>query len=91
MFEVKVAINLVIRGHAVPLILLRPLFRMLCCTPLMCTGTYMYLLCQAYRELAKVHHPDKVQGDEEKIKSEKIFQEVAEAYEVLGDEELRAK
>lgn len=49
-------------------------------------------LCrQAYRELAKIHHPDKVQGDEEKIKSEKIFQEVAEAYEVLGDDELRAK
>ena len=46
---------------------------------------------QAYRELAKIHHPDKVQGEEEKIKSEKVFQEVAEAYEVLGDEELRAK
>lgn len=47
--------------------------------------------CQAYRELAKIHHPDKVQGEEEKLKSEKIFQEVAEAYEVLGDDELRAK
>ncbi|CAM9913177.1 unnamed protein product, partial [Pylaiella littoralis] len=46
---------------------------------------------KAYRELAKVHHPDKVQGEEEKLKSEKIFQEVAEAYEVLADEELRAK
>lgn len=46
---------------------------------------------QAYRELAKIHHPDKVQGDEEKLKSEKVFQEVAEAYEVLGDEELRTK
>lgn len=46
---------------------------------------------KAYRELAKIHHPDKVQGEEEKIKSEKVFQEVAEAYEVLGDEELRAK
>ncbi|CAN0351842.1 unnamed protein product, partial [Laminaria digitata] len=46
---------------------------------------------KAYRELAKIHHPDKVQGDEEKIKSEKVFQEVAEAYEVLGDDELRAK
>ncbi|CAM9242498.1 unnamed protein product [Ectocarpus sp. 8 AP-2014] len=46
---------------------------------------------KAYRDLAKIHHPDKVQGDEEKLKSEKIFQEVAEAYEVLGDEELRGK
>eukprot|EP00903_Cladosiphon_okamuranus_P006463 g6323.t1 len=46
---------------------------------------------KAYRELAKIHHPDKVQGEEEKLKSEKIFQEVAEAYEVLGDDELRAK
>ncbi|CAN0077618.1 unnamed protein product [Ectocarpus sp. 6 AP-2014] len=46
---------------------------------------------KAYRDLAKIHHPDKVQGEEEKLKSEKIFQEVAEAYEVLGDEELRGK
>lgn len=53
--------------------------------------SYLFFFSQAYRELAKVHHPDKVQGEEEKLKSEKIFQEVAEAYEVLGDEELRAK
>lgn len=46
---------------------------------------------QAYRELAKIHHPDKVQGDEEKIKAEKAFQDIAEAYEVLSDEELRGK
>lgn len=50
-----------------------------------------FFLFQAYRDLAKIHHPDKVQGEEEKLKSEKIFQEVAEAYEVLGDDELRAK
>lgn len=46
---------------------------------------------QAYRELAKIHHPDKVQGEEEKLKSEKVFQDIAEAYEVLSDDELRGK
>ncbi|CAM9637553.1 unnamed protein product [Discosporangium mesarthrocarpum] len=47
---------------------------------------------KAYRNLAKVYHPDKVQGDEEEQeKAEDKFREVAEAYEVLSDEELRAK
>jgi curved DNA-binding protein CbpA len=39
---------------------------------------------QAYRELSKVHHPDKG-GDEEK------FKEIVFAYEVLSDDERREK
>lgn len=52
---------------------------------------YNACIKQAYRELAKIHHPDKVQGEEEKAKHEKLFQDIAEAHEVLSDEELRAK
>lgn len=44
-----------------------------------------------YRELALKWHPDKHSGDEEKEKAEKKFQEVAEAYEVLSDDEKRQK
>merc|ERR1711871_600319 len=47
---------------------------------------------KAYREKALQYHPDKVQGSEEdKEAAEKIFTEVAEAYEVLSDEETRGK
>ena len=38
---------------------------------------------KAYYLLAKKHHPDRNPNDE---KAEKLFQSVAEAYEVLGDE-----
>ena len=38
----------------------------------------------AYRKLAKVHHPDKHKGSD-KAKHEAIFREVAQAYEVLSD------
>ena len=47
---------------------------------------------KAYREKALQYHPDKVQGsEEEKEAAEKVFTEVAEAYEVLSDEETRGK
>ena len=44
-----------------------------------------------YRELALKWHPDKHSGEGEKEKAEKKFQEVAEAYEVLSDDEKRQK
>ena len=46
---------------------------------------------KAYRTLAKVYHPDK-QADssvEEKEKAEKEFLKVAQAYEILSNDELR--
>ena len=46
---------------------------------------------KAYRELALQWHPDKHKGEEEKEKAEKQFQLVAEAYEVLSDQEKRAQ
>jgi DnaJ family protein C protein 3 len=45
---------------------------------------------KAYREQALQWHPDKHSGEEEKEKAEKQFQLVAEAYEILSDEEKRA-
>ena len=44
----------------------------------------------AYRKLALRWHPDKV-SESEKEEAEKKFQDIGEAYEVLSDEELRAK
>lgn len=46
---------------------------------------------KAYREQALQWHPDKHTGEEEKEKAEKQFQLVAEAYEVLSDDEKRGK
>mmetsp|Transcript_17213 Transcript_17213/g.25751 ORF Transcript_17213/g.25751 Transcript_17213/m.25751 type:complete len:498 (-) Transcript_17213:146-1639(-) len=46
---------------------------------------------KAYREQALAWHPDKHTGEEEKEKAEKQFQLVAEAYEVLSDDEMRRK
>lgn len=43
---------------------------------------------KAYRQLARQHHPDVNPGD--KVSEEK-FREINEAYEVLSDEEARAK
>ena len=45
---------------------------------------------KAYREQALVWHPDKHSGEEEKEKAEVKFQLVAEAYEILSDDEKRA-
>jgi curved DNA-binding protein len=45
---------------------------------------------QAYRKLARKHHPDLHQGDA-KTKAEEKFKLINEAYEVLGDADKRAK
>jgi DnaJ-class molecular chaperone len=47
-------------------------------------------LKKAYRRLARQYHPDLHPG-EKKAEMEKKFQELNEAYEVLGDEENRKK
>lgn len=44
---------------------------------------------KAYRKLALDWHPDKNTEDTEK--AEKMFQDISEAYEVLSDDEMRAK
>ena len=48
---------------------------------------------KAYRKKALEFHPDKVDQDDETAmaKAEKQFQDVAEAYEVLSDAEMRGK
>ena len=46
---------------------------------------------KAYREQALQWHPDKHEGEEEKAKAQVQFQKVAEAYEVLSDDEKRGK
>merc|ERR1712037_334903 len=46
---------------------------------------------KAYRKLALEFHPDKHEGEEAKREAEKKFQEMAEAYEILSDPELRDK
>ena len=43
---------------------------------------------KAYKRLAMKYHPDRNQGD---AASEEKFKEVKEAYEVLTDENLRAR
>lgn len=46
---------------------------------------------KSYREMALLWHPDKHIGEEEKEKAEKKFTLIAEAYEVLSDDEKRRK
>jgi molecular chaperone DnaJ len=43
---------------------------------------------KAYRSLARKYHPDVNQGDKN---AEEKFKEVKEAYEVLSDDNLRAR
>ena len=43
---------------------------------------------RAYRRLAMKYHPDRNPGDEE---AERNFKEAAEAYEVLSDENKKAR
>jgi DnaJ homolog subfamily C member 3 len=49
------------------------------------------MIKKAYREGALLWHPDKHTGEEEKEKAEKQFQLIAEAYEVLSDDDKRRK
>lgn len=44
---------------------------------------------KAYRSLAKIHHPDRYRGEEEKKDAEERFKAIATAYEILRDEEAR--
>ena len=46
-----------------------------------------------YYTLAKKHHPDAIQGADEKEKeaSKELFKQITEAYAVLSDELLRKK
>lgn len=46
---------------------------------------------KAYRKLALEFHPDKHEGEVAKKEAEKKFQEMAEAYEILSDDEMRDK
>ena len=52
---------------------------------------------KAFRKLALQYHPDKLEselgedGDRKREEAEKKFREIAEAYEVLSDEELKGK
>lgn len=46
---------------------------------------------QAYRSLARKHHPDLHQGDAAKAAAEEKFKLINEAYEVLGDPDKRTK
>lgn len=46
---------------------------------------------KAYRDLALLWHPDKHEGEEAKEKAIVEFQKIAEAYEVLSDDEKRGK
>lgn len=45
----------------------------------------------SYRKLASKNHPDKVQGDTEKLEAEAKFKEAKEAYEMLSDPEKRSQ
>ena len=45
---------------------------------------------RAYRTKAIKHHPDRVQGDEQKRRAEILFKQIAQAYGVLNDKEQKS-
>jgi len=45
----------------------------------------------SYRSLVKKYHPDTTQDEDESERLKTIFQEIAEAYEILSDPETRAE
>ena len=45
---------------------------------------------RAYRKAAILHHPDRVQGDEQKRRAEILFKQIAEAYRVLSAPDLKS-
>lgn len=46
---------------------------------------------KAYRKLSMKWHPDRNKGDEQKVEAKARFTEIATAYEVISDEEIRKK
>lgn len=46
---------------------------------------------KAFRRLARQHHPDVQHGEKDKKQAEEKFKEIAEAYEVLSDQEKRKR
>lgn len=46
---------------------------------------------KAYKKMALKHHPDRVQGEEEKKAAEARFKEIGEAYNILVDPQKRAR
>eukprot|EP01029_Cantina_marsupialis_P030569 TRINITY_DN8314_c0_g1_i1.p1 TRINITY_DN8314_c0_g1~~TRINITY_DN8314_c0_g1_i1.p1 ORF type:complete len:491 (+),score=162.62 TRINITY_DN8314_c0_g1_i1:102-1574(+) len=46
---------------------------------------------KAYRKLALEYHPDKQKDDAAREEAQQMFHDIAEAYEVLSDEDLRAR
>lgn len=47
-------------------------------------------ISKAYRQLARKYHPDVHKTEEDKLKTVELFRAVANAYEILKDEESRA-
>ena len=45
---------------------------------------------RAYRKLAQIHHPDK-SSSKDKEKNEMLFREIAEAYEILSNDDKRSE
>ncbi len=46
---------------------------------------------KAFRKLARQHHPDVQHGEKDKKQAEEKFKEIAEAYEILSDQEKRRR
>ncbi|ODM96717.1 DnaJ subfamily C member 25 [Orchesella cincta] len=48
-----------------------------------------YEISKAYRALAKKHHPDRHRDEKEKAEASEMFKTIANAYEILKDDEAR--